>query len=1483
MAEAAAAAAAASAAAEAQQRTAARMTAKKQAAFRKQSQLMTSSSMNQAAGAGEDARRAELEAKLRRRAEERKNRHQAKQAVQALPEGDEEEEDEEGGEGEDRRGGEGGRAKAELLSRAVSPARAAQLLRKQSALIASKTLKDAASAGEDRRRAELEARLRQRAEERKNRRIAANAALLPGLSETIEEGEEEEEKEGEEQQQQQQQGSRDTEGDSEEGDGEGLTSLPEDVGPGRGGGSPGTSALLKNMPPLQVRRAGNPMPTLLARRRAGAAGLPSLGLPSMNEDEEYNDEESDSFSDLDSQGSPSSLDPSPTRSAMGALGLPTTRRASRAPSFMTPPPAEEGGDGSPLPPGMPDGYLAHAMRRRSAQPVDPSLGSPSPPGLSAGGRGNAVSDMVAANARRRSGMVGVNRRTSGFVGGDQHGPSHGIMLSRRTTAMVNEDGSLAMAASRTRRTTAMVAEDGSLAIPSRRMSTSRKASYAISPSGEAADLRRQSNAMGGGSPGSHRTDSVSSFNNKVLQPVSAVSEKFMKKINKGNREHLLSEEQVQALRKLSAAGGLVQEAEDASAAHERAVDQETFDEELRQEQRKGVQKVAQAKTQESEEARRRDKARRAKLLYEHENLTHQQRIARMMARWKSYGFQEYFLAWKNFTIRQKRVKEAQARVTQYLEVLTKEPWDRDDTDIELLYKFVQEVKFFAGLERDVALDLCRSFRLEEFEDDEVVFMQGDEGITFYIILYGQVSIWSEAPPKPEESEKEDGVRSGSDGDSSEEEDENAGRKLLATLGQGDAFGELALLKNQPRAATVQTDEPTWFVVIDKEDYDETIKSTHQKNIQTKVDFLCRMPLFKECSVSELNELVGFFAVAEYAPGTSILTQGQEASAVHFVVSGDVDIVKKVQIEAGPPSSDKSLSEKTSKSTKTREAQALMSVCKRWGIFGEYAIMTRRQQPYSAITRSGCTTYTLSLHDFFMRLNPRTLQLFRQYIKMTMEDTEAERCLIEKGQQDVCTREMLRSARREFLPLESRTTKRSGFMLSHSGKMDKGTLRSFYATHGPARGSRRSEGGRTTEGTSNKERVGEEDRLMNKFGLSAAMDALGDRENALAKFIEEKASKSLGPSGGAKAAPGPKDEKGRKKPDTLKKTSGGGGGSGDAAPTKKGKRPHIIDLRMADQIGLTNNSTDFVEEVAVVYGTVTMDDPNKIIPGHVMDAVFSECDSAALLHKIEAVRWDSVTLMLLCFEGPSLKEKLERVADAVLMLKDRLAEVERLDNATIDDPEEKNHYDLSAGLEWGAMFVSKQVTFITDVFGPGLTAVEELCEESKSFGGIRCKKRVCDLLNTTHFLAISGSDFLLEKRHDYKHLGGQVSEVLRVTPANQAPNLVESQSASSDVGSGAAGAHTRALIEKMGRLGLKPTKPCGGLRGGPSQGLTSGGGQARFAKTRRGNKIPTFCSKRYHYRKNLDQGTGRDDASVVAEDDVSECSSVHNFRQNLRLL
>ena len=35
------------------------------------------------------------------------------------------------------------------------------------------------------------------------------------------------------------------------------------------------------------------------------------------------------------------------------------------------------------------------------------------------------------------------------------------------------------------------------------------------------------------------------------------------------------------------------------------------------------------------------------------------------------------------------------------------------------------------------------FKLEEYDEDEIVVRQGDEGDSFYIILYGSVSIWLE--------------------------------------------------------------------------------------------------------------------------------------------------------------------------------------------------------------------------------------------------------------------------------------------------------------------------------------------------------------------------------------------------------------------------------------------------------------------------------------------------------------------------------------------------------------------------------------------------------------------------------------------------------------------------------------------------------------------------------------------------------------------
>jgi rhodanese-related sulfurtransferase len=78
-----------------------------------------------------------------------------------------------------------------------------------------------------------------------------------------------------------------------------------------------------------------------------------------------------------------------------------------------------------------------------------------------------------------------------------------------------------------------------------------------------------------------------------------------------------------------------------------------------------------------------------------------------------------------------------------------------------------------------------------------IFRQGDQGDSFYIIDSGRVRVF----------------RKGSEGLETE----------LALLGQGDSFGEMALLTGETRAASVETLEETHLMTISKEQFDEVLK------------------------------------------------------------------------------------------------------------------------------------------------------------------------------------------------------------------------------------------------------------------------------------------------------------------------------------------------------------------------------------------------------------------------------------------------------------------------------------------------------------------------------------------------------------------------------------------------------------------------------------------------------------------------------------
>lgn len=90
--------------------------------------------------------------------------------------------------------------------------------------------------------------------------------------------------------------------------------------------------------------------------------------------------------------------------------------------------------------------------------------------------------------------------------------------------------------------------------------------------------------------------------------------------------------------------------------------------------------------------------------------------------------------------------------------------------------FLNSVPILADLNLEEKMKLSEALEEERFSPDEIIVRQGEPGDRFYIVMRGEVEVWRD--------------------------DENNERKKVNHLFRGDFFGEHALLRKEPRAASV---------------------------------------------------------------------------------------------------------------------------------------------------------------------------------------------------------------------------------------------------------------------------------------------------------------------------------------------------------------------------------------------------------------------------------------------------------------------------------------------------------------------------------------------------------------------------------------------------------------------------------------------------------------------------------------------------------
>lgn len=66
---------------------------------------------------------------------------------------------------------------------------------------------------------------------------------------------------------------------------------------------------------------------------------------------------------------------------------------------------------------------------------------------------------------------------------------------------------------------------------------------------------------------------------------------------------------------------------------------------------------------------------------------------------------------------------------------------------------------------------------------------------------------------------------------------------VGDLEVGKSFGELALIKNKPRAATIVCRQVCSFAVMDRNDYKKVLGKLEQKRMNRLTEFLYSLPFF----------------------------------------------------------------------------------------------------------------------------------------------------------------------------------------------------------------------------------------------------------------------------------------------------------------------------------------------------------------------------------------------------------------------------------------------------------------------------------------------------------------------------------------------------------------------------------------------------------------------------------------------------------------
>jgi len=196
--------------------------------------------------------------------------------------------------------------------------------------------------------------------------------------------------------------------------------------------------------------------------------------------------------------------------------------------------------------------------------------------------------------------------------------------------------------------------------------------------------------------------------------------------------------------------------------------------------------------------------------------------------------------------------EASARV--YKKVV----YFKSDEAKAMIAAATKESKLFASLTEAQMAEVVDAMQEVTHCAGQSVILQGDVGDNFYVVGRGEYAAYLQ----------------------------QASDKAVKTYAVGGMFGELALMYNSPRAASVVATSDSACWALDQHSFRGILMAAAKEALDTTAKFLQAVSLLSALTDAQREALGEVLEVEKYAPNETIVHEGDEADSLYLIKSGE---------------------------------------------------------------------------------------------------------------------------------------------------------------------------------------------------------------------------------------------------------------------------------------------------------------------------------------------------------------------------------------------------------------------------------------------------------------------------------------------------------------------------------------------------------------------------------------------------------------------